>query len=98
MKTGNYVVLHILKFDILKFWIKRATTFKNYAMFLSVKFKLACCRHFSPICSSSFYPPHHFGLMQGTEQAIICPELIFWFPHSATVADQHLMGRAELEP
>ena len=32
--------------------------------------------------------------MQGTEQAIICQELIFWFPHAATVADQHLMGRA----
>lgn len=72
--------------------------FQNYAHFLSMKFKLECCRGFSPICSSSFYPPHLFGLMQGTEQAIICQELIFWFPHSATVADQHLMGRAESEP
>lgn len=37
-------------------------------------------------------PLNLFRLMEGTEQAIICQELIFWFPHSATVADQHLTG------
>lgn len=28
---------------------------------------------------------------------LICQKLIFWFPQSATVADQHLMGEAASE-
>lgn len=40
---------------------------------------------------------HLFPLIQGTEQPIICLMLIFWFPHSAAVADQHLMGQAVSE-